>query len=205
MDHQRHTHDAGFLRLCAALAILGFALMIVSNIVGSVIVPGHDVLADTISDLGAGRYEYIQDIGFYTYAGGLAALALGLSHLHSGQNRWSYGVFGLTAIALLTVVIGARNEYGDADHDGWVIHIYLVYALAFFIATVPFALRDGLRRWGRTYQRWAGLFGGAWWLAAPIFFFLPTQWDGAWERGLGLAATAWFSMLAVGLWRQAGR
>lgn len=201
-----HTTPApAFLKFCAALAWLGFVLMILSNIIGSMVVPDHDVLADTISDLGAGKYEYIQDIGFYTYAGGLCALALAMAHLHAGDARWSYGIIGIATVALLTVVIGARNEYGDDDNDGIIIHIYLVYVLAFFIATVPFAIRRGLERWSLSQRRWAGIFGGVWWLTAPVFFFMPTGYDGAWERGLGLAATAWFAYLALGVWRTAER
>lgn len=198
-------YDRFFLRCCAVLAFTGYAAIILANIAGSIIVPGHDPMADTISDLGAGRYEIIQDLGFYGYAAGLTALSMALANLHPGGMRWTTGLFAVAIVAALTIVIGARNEYGDNDSDGVVIHIYLVYGLALLIGIAPFALRDGVRHWGESYARISVVFGIVWWVAAPVFFFMPTGWDGAWERGLGVAATAWFTLITVGVWREADR
>jgi len=193
--------DRAFLRLCAGLGLFGLICMILANIIGSVLVPGHDPVADTISDLGAGRYEIIQDMGFYTYAGGVLALALGLAHVHPGGWRWTLGTFALVVLAGLTVVIGARNEYGDGENEGVVIHIYLVYGLALILLAAPLLLRDGLYGWGDLQGRAATGFALLWLITSPVFFFLPTGVDGLYERGLGVLATAWLSVMAIGLWR----
>ena len=60
--------DPVLLFTCATVAALGGLLAIVGNIAGSIVVPGHDFVADTISDLGAGRYEWIQDFALYGFA-----------------------------------------------------------------------------------------------------------------------------------------
>jgi len=56
--------------------------------------------------------------------------ALLAAHVHMGDRGVSIGkslhwlVFGLTVF-----LIGARNEYGDADSDGWVFSKYLAMPL----------------------------------------------------------------------------
>lgn len=197
--------DDGFLQLCAGLSLFGFVCMIGGNIVGSIMVPGHDFVADTISDLGAGRYEIIQDVAFYAFAGAVMVLAMALAHVHPGGWPWTGGVFALAVIGSLTVVIGARNEYGDGDNEGVVIHIYLVYGLALMLLAAPLLLWRGLQDWGVVYARVAIVFAVLWLIAAPIFFFMPTAYDGLWERGLGVLALVWLTSLAIGLWRRAPR
>jgi hypothetical protein len=202
-SHERQT-DTGFIKLCAILAMAGYALMILGNIVGSIVVPGHDPVADTISDLGAGEYEIIQDVAFYAYAGGLLVLALGLAHVHQGGWRWTLGIFAIVVLAGLTVVIGARNEYGDGDNEGVVIHIYLVYGLSLMLLAAPLLLWQGLKNWSDLQAKCAVGFAILWLITSPVFFFMPTAYDGAWERGLGLLATAWLAVVTAGLWSHSG-
>jgi hypothetical protein len=203
---QRPSHghtDPPFLRFCALMAVLGVVTIIAGNIAGSLVVPGHDPVADTISDLAAGRFEIIQDIALYGFAAGIIALALALANLHTRDVSWTIGVLALVAISALVIVIGARNEYGDNDSDGVVIHIYLVYGLGVLMAVAPFALAGGLGRIGRGFGVLSRLFGVAWCLSAPVFFFLPTGIDGAYERGLGVLASAWLLVVARAIWEHA--
>ncbi|WP_146204872.1 hypothetical protein [Jannaschia seohaensis] len=104
------------------------------------VVPHPDAIADTISDLGAGRHEMIVDIGIYAYALSLIALAVGASHAHLGGLGWTLGIYGLILTGPIVFLVGARNEHGDGDHDGPVIQVYLVSALDLAFSVIPWAM-----------------------------------------------------------------
>lgn len=194
------TLSPAFLILLAGLAVAGSVALVAGNVIGSMVVPNHDWVSDTVSDLAAGRYEIIQDVALYGYAVGLAALALGTAHLHGGGARWSGLTLALMLIAICVIVIGARNEYGDGDNEGIVIHIYIVYAMgALFVATFSLAAlvtRD-MAPWFAKVSWAAAAF---WSLGAPVFFMMPTAYDGAWERLLGLVSVLWTICFARVMW-----
>lgn len=102
--------------------IVGCAALAVSILIADFVVPDHDWIADTISDLGAGRYEFIVDIGLYAYSAAVLSAALLAAHVHMGGKGWSVGILALLIFGMLVFLIGARNEYGDSDNDGWIIH-----------------------------------------------------------------------------------
>ena len=171
-------------------AIIGCAIFVVSILIADFVVPDHDWIADTISDLGAGRYEFIVDIGIYAFSGSLIAIALLSAHVHFGGKGWTFGIVAFAVLALIVFLVGARNEYGDGDHEGVVIHIYLVYALGALMALIPFVMANGVARAGRQYKRLLTGLGALWVVSAPVFFMLPTSIDGVYERYLGLIAIA---------------
>ena len=200
MTQANHQYLApGFMHTLVWLTIIGSIGLVGGNILGSMVVPNHDFVADTVSDLAAGRYEIIQDVSLYGFAISLFALGLASSHVHNGVTRWSLLTFALVLLALCVVIIGARNEYGDGDNEGIVIHIYIVYALG-ILFTAVFALMalEGKRIAGfLSTVSWVCL--ALWSIAAPIFFILPTEWDGLWERGLGVIAVVWAIAYAMAL------
>lgn len=192
----------GFLRAAGAVGLAGCVLLPASVILGDLLVPNHDFVSETISDLAAGRWEFIADAGLYSFALSLLACAVGGAHDHPGGARWSWGVGGLSLLALVVCMVAARNEYGDGDDGGVVIHVYLVYALGLLFALVPWLLSRGAGRLGRGYRiglRWGAVL---WALAAPVFFFVPTSIDGLYERGLGLIAVGIVSILSWFLWQR---
>lgn len=167
-------------------AIIGCAILAVSILVADFIVPDHDWIADTISDLGAGRYEFVVDTGLYAFSAALVAIALLGAHVHLDGWRWSLGAIGFALFGLIVFLVGARNEYGDADSDGVVIHIYLVYAIGVLMAVLPLLMARGAGRVGAGYRHVLIGVSGLWVVSAPVFFFLPTDIDGIYERYLGL-------------------
>ena len=177
-------------------AILGSALFALSILIADFVVPDHDWMADTISDLGAGRYEFIVDIGIYAFSAALVACALLCAHVHLGDGRWSAGTIGLALLALIVFLVGARNEYGDNDTDGVVIHIYLVYALGLLMLLIPWLLSDGFKDNAPGLSKALKVISILWLLSAPPFFFMPTSIDGLYERYLGLIAMAMVVLLA---------
>lgn len=173
---------------CSAIA--GCIIFALAILVADFVVPDHDWIADTISDLGAGRYEFIVDIGIYAFSGALISIALLSAHVHMGGWGWSLGIVGLALMGLIVFLIGARNEYGDNDSEGVVIHIYLVYGLGLIMALIPWFMSDGARRAGKHYGTILICISVVWTVSAPVFFFLPDTIDGIYERYLGLIAFA---------------
>jgi peptidoglycan/LPS O-acetylase OafA/YrhL len=118
-----------------------------------------------------------------------------------GVYLWSLGIFLLAILAALIVLVGARNEYGDRDHDGFILHIYFVYGIGLLYFLIPFCMLKGL---GETLQ-WARrtilILAIIWSVAAPIFFLIPTGYDGLYERLLGLLACAIISTLSIAFLR----
>lgn len=169
-------------------AVAGCVIFAVTILIADFAVPDHDWMADTISDLGAGRYEFIVDIGIYAFSASLVSIALLAAHVHLGDGGWSFGVVGFALFGLIVFLVGARNEYGDNDAEGVVIHVYLVYVIGALMAALPWAMADGAGRTGRAYR--PALIGISilWTLSSPVFFFLPDGYDGIYERYLGLLA-----------------
>jgi uncharacterized protein DUF998 len=191
----RREPDTMLASVCGVVAVVGALALVASNLIGSMLVPGHDWMADTISDLAAGKYEIIQDVGMYLYVAALLGLAIGAAHLHTGTRAWSGMSLGLALIALCVTIIAARNEYGDGDNDGVVIHIYVVYAMGLlFVATFAMAA------WYETTFRiraMSAICAGLWVVGAPAFFMSPTAYDGGIERALGVVSACWVGAVGV--------
>jgi len=191
----RQQSAPGFMTCLGWVAVLGCVVFAISILIADFVVPDHDWIADTISDLGAGRYEFIVDIGIYAFSAALVACALLCAHVHLGGARWSAGTIGLAALALIVFLVGARNEYGDNDSDGVVIHIYLVYALGLLMLLIPWLLSHGLEGTAPEQGKALRVISLLWLISAPPFFFLPTGIDGLYERYLGLIAMAMVVLL----------
>jgi len=199
-DTASRSTSPGFLRFCAVIGVIGVAAMVLGNIVGSLVVPGYDAVADTVSQLAAGRFEIIQDVALYALAGGIVALALGAAHCHAGDAGWGAGTVMLAVIAAAVVVIGARNEYGDGDSDGVVVHIYVVYVMGLVFFAAPLAMAAGLRARSPVLARAAIGLALVWGAGAGLYFNAPDEINGAVERAIGLVAMAFLLLLARFFW-----
>jgi hypothetical membrane protein len=196
MQQAKVQEHAGLIIGLAYYAIAGCLIFGVSILIADFIVPDHDWIADTISDLGAGEYEFIVDIGLYAYSASLVSIALLCAHVHLGGWTWSLGIVGFALLGLIVFLVGARNEYGDNDNEGVVIHIYLVYALGLLMAVLPVALTGGAARADAIYRKLLIGYAVLWTVSAPFFFFLPDSIDGIYERYLGLISVATVVTLA---------
>ncbi|MDT0683351.1 DUF998 domain-containing protein [Roseicyclus sp. F158] len=196
---------SGLLRILAVIAFAGVLALILGVLVAPFVVPAeYNWISDSISDLAAGQGEIVMDVALYGFAGALFALALAAAHSHLGRNGWTAAIFCLVLLAVLVVVIGARNEYGDNDTGGVVIHTYLVYALGALFVAVPVLMSAGASReiaWARPV-----LLGLAvlWAISSAIYLLSPDHIDGLTERLAGLVACAIVLVLGA-VFRSRGR
>jgi hypothetical protein len=196
--HRTYKERPWLLIIFGLTGLAGCTALIAGTIIAPIFVPDHDWIADTISDLAAGQWEIIMDVALYGFAAGLMATALAASHAHLGARGWSTGVASLAILASLVIIIGARNEYGDNDSEGVVIHIYLVYAMgALFLLTCA-VMQAGLRASGHAFAGWALIaLGAAWAILSPVFLMSSTSVDGLIERVLGAVACAIVAVLCT--------
>ena len=90
------------LMICLGwFVVFGCVTLSASILIADFVVPDHDWIADTISDLGAGRYEFIVDVGLYAYSAAVLCAALLAAHVHMGGKGWSIGILGLLVFGLL--------------------------------------------------------------------------------------------------------
>lgn len=197
--------DRWQLRLAGLSGLAGCAALVAGNVAGVMIHEQHDPISDTISDLAAGPHAWIQDAGLLLFAAGLLALGAGVLRWNPAGRRWTAAGWLLLAMAADVVVIAAHNEYGDRDSGRYVIHSYAVYLLAALFAATTAASAAPIGSAGRVWRRFGLGITAVWLVAGPPFFFIPTAWDGAYERGLALVVVGWTSALSALLIREAGR
>ncbi len=184
--------NVALLTVCGWLGIAGAVAAVLSDIVGSAVVPDYSWISDTISDLAAGRYSIIQDVGLYAFAASLLACAIGTANFHSGQNRWTAGVLALAVMAAIVTVIGARNEYGDRDTvHSWGVHLGLVYFLMLLFFATTLVMAPGMTRLRARYRTWSLVCSGLFVLTAIAYFLAPDDFIGLTERAVVLVAIAW--------------
>ncbi len=180
------------LTVCGWFGILGAGAAVVSDIIGSLVVPNYDWISDTISDLAAGRYSMIQDVGLYAFAAALLACAIGAANVHTGQNRWTAGVLALALMGAMVTVIGARNEYGDNDAvQTWGVHLGLVYVLMLLFLATTLVMGPGMGRLRSRFRTWSFVCSALFVLAGIAYFFSPRGYTGLTERAVVLVAIAW--------------
>jgi Protein of unknown function (DUF998) len=191
------------LLVLAAIGFLGCVALIAGTLVAQAFVPDYDWVRDTISDLAAGEWEIVMDLALYGFAAGLVATSLAAAHAHLGGGGWSVGVLALAVVAALVIVVAARNEYGDRDSEGVVIHGYLVYGLGALFLLTPLCMARGFgsaERWSRPVLL---VLAALWAIIAPVFLLAPTHIDGLLERALGLIACAMICTMCTVFLRRA--
>ena len=188
-------------RALGAAALVGCAAVLVCDLVMWFLVRGYDPVAQTISELGAGPHHAIQDTGLTLFAVGILALGVALVRRRPAGARGWLVTLGVFALAAVVAVIALRNEYGDGDTGGLVIHRYLVGALYVLVAILLWFARAAFPGASPGMLRYARLAAAAWALLAPLFYVVPESVNGAYERGLGLFLVAVVGLAAITLRR----
>lgn len=173
-------------RLLGATALFSCGFVVICDIVMWFLVEGYNPLSQTISELAAGPHHWLQDLGIVVFVFGVLCLTADLFlRREKGWKPWL--VRGtMLLVALDIALIALWNEYGDGERGGFVIHNYLVFLL---YPSVPVILWFGTSVLPARKGEMTTLAKGTaivWLFLAPIFFFVPTTIDGAYERLLGL-------------------
>jgi len=180
-----------FAQLCGWLAIACCCISAIAVLVADFIVSDNDMVADTISAMAAGPNMWVAEIGIYAFAFSFMALGLGAAAAHPGGWQWSLATFGFVALGVIVFLIGFRDEYGDGDRmTSEAVHMELVYTLAAVLALSTWLASLGGKAIDRTIATHLSAMAIVWSLCAPIFVFLPTAYDGLYERFLGALAIA---------------
>lgn len=192
-DNYKHPHP-NFALIFGIIGLIGCITAIVSDLVAGFIVKDYSLISETISDLAAGDRSWILDNGLQVFALGVIACSLGLYlwNLDKNKIRWAIASILLFLIGVDIIIIARHNAYGDGVATGVEIHIYLVYFLGIAFAVTTWLFAVGFRSISEFWSRLSIGIGIVWLVLAPLFFFAPTAWNGAYERFLGLIMISWF-------------
>lgn len=193
------------LLVCGLVALTGNLAPILTMVISAGIAE-HDMIADTISDLGRGPHRWIMDTGFYLNSAAMLALAIAAAHLHLGRTGWSLGILVLALLALLTTMIGLWDAFhtGPDNPPGMTVHTWLTFGLAPLYLAGPLLMAPGaasLHPWMKP----AFVVSAVCWIVFAVAFKLvPTSFDGLIEKIATLATYGWTLPLA-GLFLLEGR
>ena len=181
------------------MAIAGCAISVAFDLLGAALSDRIGLASDTISNLAAGPWDILSDLGIYAFVVGVLAVTVGLIRWRVSRWDWRAGTVLLVLLAIDYTLIAAYEAYSTGE--GTQIHYKLVYFMgAAFPLTVLLTAGQFVeidRRLGIALY-----IGGALWaLAAPFLFLVPTAWDGLYERALAFGKLGWFVTMGVMIWR----
>ncbi|SPJ23465.1 DUF998 domain-containing protein [Palleronia abyssalis] len=171
------------LMFCGLMGLAGCIAPFVTIVWGTA-VADHDFIADTISDLARGDHKRIMDVGFYLNASGLLAIAIAAAHAHLGKVGWTLGVFALSFLALVVVLLGLWDEFNDVGGPGtdMTVHTQLTFLLGPLYLIGPLVMAKGAGGISPTYG-WLFVASAAIWaLFAAAFKLSPDSIDGIVEK-----------------------
>lgn len=186
-------------RILGGIAVIGCLAAVITDLSGAALSDRIGLFSDTISNLAAGNYDDVADLGIYAFAAGVLATTAGLLRWRIDRWDWKIGVWLLVVVAVCVTLIAGYEAYSTGD--GPVIHYRLVYVLG-IIFPLTVLLTAG-QFW--EIRKWLGAalyaLGVIWMVLGPIFYWIPTGYDGAYERLLALMMLGWFVTMGVMIWR----
>ena len=182
--------------VCGSLGLFGCIAAVVANFIGIIVVEKHNPISETISALAITKYAWIQDLGLDLFALGLIACAVGLFNWNLNGSKWKIGTFLLFLLGIDIVLIAEHNQYAGREGIGASIHIQCVYALGVLFALLTWLLASGFKKVGRNWYRFSLAITVFWIVLAPIFFVVPTNIDGLYERFVALIMVTWVAVIS---------
>lgn len=155
--------------------------------------------SETISNLAAGEWDILSDLGIYAFVVGVLAVTVGLLRWRVTRWDWRVGAALLVLLAVDYTLIAAYEAYSTGE--GMQIHYKLVYVMG--VAFPLTVLLTAGQFWEIERRLGIALYVGGvlWAIAAPFLFLVPTAWDGLYERALAFAKLGWFVTMGVMIWR----
>ncbi len=161
------------------------------------------MIRNTISNVAASErsnmIDEISDIGIYAFVVAVIATTIGLLRWRIDRLDWKIGSGLLVIVAVAVTLIAGYEAYTTGN--GPVIHYKLVYVLG--VAFPLAVLLTAGQFWEIDKRLGIALYAGGviWAILAPLFFIVPTAYDGAYERMLAGLKLAWFITVGVMIWR----
>ena len=186
-------------RLMGGITIAGCLVAIVADFTTAALSGRFNAMENTISNLAAGRYDWLADAGIYAFVIAVLSATIGLWRWRIDRLDWRIGTIALIALAGCITLIGAYEAYSTGD--GPVIHYRLVYAIgALFPAA---ALLTAGQFYTMNTAVGIGLYalGGLFLVLGPGLFIVPTDIDGGFERVLAALMLGWFLIVGIYIWR----
>ncbi len=196
MAMNKEQQKSWLLLLCGLVGLFGCISVLLTDFIGIVAVDGYNPIAQTISDLAIEKKAWIQDIGLDLFALSFGTCAIGLFSMNLGDWKWKTGVSILLLLAIDILLIAEHNKYAGREDVGAAIHIYCVYALGLLFTIAPLLISFGLKKISRGWYLFSLWTAIVWAVLSPIFFFIPTSWDGAYERFISLIMIVWVALIS---------
>lgn len=190
------------LPICGVAGLVGTLSAVTANVIGSVLLSDHNWVKNTISALAQGEYGWIQDLGLHLWAIGILACAAGLFLLQEGDARWNAGCLLLALVGIDIMIIAVFDEHPGKHYFGANVHLWAVYALLALFCLSVFLLAFPLKAFHTTWRSFGIAIGASWLILGAIYWFVPTRWNGAYERFLGLILAAWIMAISALLMRR---
>lgn len=191
----------GWLVLACCVLVVGTDLVL-----GFFLQPNYSPISDTISDLAAGgRYAQWQDLAMEAFAIAVVLTGVGLLLARRSGARWIAGSAAMVVTGILVFFIARRDEYGDLDEGGLVLHYRMVYAMAALVPASLLLLRKDIARRSDRTTAIRILFVAltiVWIVGSPIFYFMDTAYDGLVERALAAVMILWIAVCARSLTKE---
>lgn len=190
-----------------AFVWLAIIAVIIVDLVWGLTHDNYSYVTDTISDLAAGSNSMTMDVAMKVFSFAIMLLSFGLYHLgreHDvSSNRWLIGCAILVPLAIAIYFIASFDAYSnDTSSRALTIHRWLTYGLAAGFPLICFLMSRGIGKFSKAFARYSQIAGVLWIITAPIFMFLPTGYDGLYERMLAAQLLIWFGGAAWLLIRQ---
>lgn len=193
-----NAHHTRLLFGCSLVGLLGCAAVVAADLLGIAVVEKHDPISETISNLAAGRYGWIQDTGLVCFAAGTLAIAVALFAWNFGHARWNAAAFLLVLLAIDTLLIAYYNRHAGENTPSGTAHQYATYGLFALVVLAPWLIAADLRTLSFVWYGYSIATSLLWLILGPTFMYLvPTTWDGALERFLGTVLVLWLAMLST--------
>jgi hypothetical protein len=181
----------------AVLCLIGCAAAIAGDLVTVWLRDGLNPIENTISRAAKGEYAVFSDTGLSLFAAGAAALAVALADLRldGATSRFGAGMLVVTAIAALFLALW--NQYDRKHADDFGAHMIALYVLAAAFPVAAGLLAQGLARlrpWAPRFSLWVA---GLWLAAGPVYFLVPDDFSGLFERLSLMLVIVWFAAVSL--------
>ena len=186
-------------RILGGVTIAGCLTAIIADFTTAALSDRLNVVENTISNLAAGRYDWLADLGLYAFAAAVVAATIGLSRWRIERLDWRIGTIAMILLAGVVVLIAGYEAYSTGE--GTVIHFRLVYALGALFPATALLTAGQFYTMDKTLGIAFYVAGAAFLVLGPGLFLVPTAIDGAYERVLAGIMLFWFVAVGVMIWR----